>query len=99
MKKLSVTFTVPILATRPTSLRPRSSSMRCSARSFGSARSSAASASSSVGLFPRTSARDRADDNLAVADAHQDFGTGADNLKAAEVEEAKIGGRIDPPQR
>ena len=36
--------TVPISATRPTSLRPRSSSMRCSARSLGSARSSASSA-------------------------------------------------------
>src|SRR5438105_3413511 len=37
---VSVTFTVPIFAMRPTSLRPRSISIRCSARSLGSARSS-----------------------------------------------------------
>ena len=53
MKNWSVTFTVPISATRPTSLRPRSSSIRCSARSFGSASSSSSSALSSCGVAPR----------------------------------------------
>src|SRR5437763_1817036 len=38
----SVTFTEPSSETRPTSLRPRSTSMTCSARSFGSATSSSA---------------------------------------------------------
>ena len=33
----SLTSTLPIAATRPTSLRPRSTSMICSARSLGSA--------------------------------------------------------------
>ena len=53
MAKLSVTRTEPILPTRPTSLRPRSSSIRCSARSLGSASSSASSALSSSGVAPR----------------------------------------------
>ena len=44
---ISVTFTVPVCATRPTSLRPRSISITCSARSFGSASRSAASIASS----------------------------------------------------
>jgi hypothetical protein len=48
--------------------------------------------------FPaRAGAGDRADDHLAVPHAHQDFGTGADNLEVAEVQEAEVGGRIDPP--
>ena len=51
--ELSVTLTLPIAATRPTSLRARSSSMRCSARSFGSASSSASSAWSSSSSAPR----------------------------------------------
>ena len=45
--------TLPISATRPTSFRPRSTSMTCSARSFGSASSSAASSLSSSGVLPR----------------------------------------------
>ena len=45
----STTSTVPGAQTRPRSLRPRSTSMTCSARSFGSASSSAASAASSLG--------------------------------------------------
>ena len=44
---------MPSAATRPTSLRPRSSSIRCSARSFGSASSSASSAWSSSYVVPR----------------------------------------------
>ena len=100
MKKLSVTFTVPILATRPTSLRPRSSSIRCSARSFGSASSSAASAASSARrLAAPARAGDRADAYLAVAHAHQDFRAGDDDLEAAEIEKAEIGRGIDAPQR
>src|SRR3569832_803945 len=44
----STTLTEPVAATRPTSLRPRSISIRCSARSFGSANSSSARRSSSA---------------------------------------------------
>ena len=44
---------MPISATRPTSLRPRSSSIRCSARSLGSASSSSASAGPRAGVAPR----------------------------------------------
>ena len=40
-------------ATRPTSLRARSTSMTCSARSFGSARSSSSRRLSSSGVWPR----------------------------------------------
>ncbi len=47
------TWTVPKSQTRPRSLRPRSTSMTCSARSFSSARSPAASAVSSAGVAPR----------------------------------------------
>ena len=100
MKKLSVTFTVPILATRPTSLRPRSSSIRCSARSLGSASSSVASASSSVGLLPR----DRVPaigriTTLPSRTRTRISGLEHDDLEAAEIEEAEIGRGIDPPQR
>src|SRR3989304_4319698 len=45
--------TVSYLATRPTSLRPRSTSITCSARSFGSASSSSASRWSSSSVAPR----------------------------------------------
>src|SRR3984957_41150 len=47
----------------------------------------------------RPRAGDWADGALAVAHAHQDLGTRADDLEAAEVEKAEIRGRIDPPQR
>ena len=48
----SSTLTVPCSHTRPRSLRPRSTSMRCSARSFSSPRSSLARARSSCSVFP-----------------------------------------------
>ena len=46
-------LTLPISAMRPTSLRPRSTSITCSARSFGSASNSRSSSSSSSGVAPR----------------------------------------------
>src|ERR1700722_562748 len=42
-------------------------------------------------------AGNRADHHFAVAYAHQDFGARADDLKAAEIEEAEIGRGIDAP--
>lgn len=49
----SVTSTVPATLTFERSLRARSTSMRCSARSFGSARSSSARSRSCSGVAPR----------------------------------------------
>ena len=49
----STTSTVPGRQTRPRSLRPRSTSITCSARSLGSASSSVSSAASSAGVAPR----------------------------------------------
>src|SRR5438552_4105764 len=49
----SVTFTEPSSETRPTSLRPRSTSMTCSARSFGSAFSSSSIWWSFASVAPR----------------------------------------------
>ena len=49
----SVTSTVPGTATFDTSFLARSTSIRCSARSFGSASSSSASAASASGVSPR----------------------------------------------
>src|SRR6266568_3655965 len=49
----SDTSTEPIWETRPTSLRPRSTSITCSARSLGSPCISAASRSSSASFLPR----------------------------------------------
>src|ERR1700722_2954429 len=47
------TLTLPNLLTRPTSLRPRSTSITCSARSFSSLSISSARAWSSFSLAPR----------------------------------------------
>ncbi len=48
---------------------------------------------------PRPGACDRSDDNLALAHPHQDFRARANDLEAAEVEKAEVGGWVDPPQR
>ena len=49
----SITSTVPGTHTRPRSLRPRSTSITCSARSLGSSSSSVSSSASSAGSAPR----------------------------------------------
>ncbi len=49
----SLVSTLPYSATRPTSLRPRSTSMTCSARSLSLASSSASRRWSSSGARPR----------------------------------------------
>ena len=100
MKNWSVTLTVPILATRPTSLRPRSSSIRCSARSFGSASSSSSSALSSCGVAPR--GRVPAIGRIVTVPSrtpHQNFRARAGDGEAAEIEEVEKRRRVDPPQR
>ena len=100
MTNFSVTSTLPILATRPTSLRPRSSSIRCSARSFSSARRSAASSCvfDSIPAAPPR-AGDGPDRYLAFARAHQNFGARTDDLEVTEIEVAEEGRRIDAAQR
>ena len=50
-------------------------------------------------LAARPCAGDRADDDLALAHPDQDLRARADDLEAAEVEEAEIRRGIDPPQR
>ena len=100
MKNWSVTLTVPILATRPTSLRPRSSSIRCSARSFGSASSSSSSALSSCGVAPR--GRVPAIGRIVTVPSRtrtRISGLDPGDREAAEVEEVEERRRIDPPQR
>ncbi len=49
----SSTVTVPYRAVRPTSFRPRSTSITCSARSFWSARSSVGERGVLLGVLPR----------------------------------------------
>ena len=53
MVMMSLSSTEPISETRPISFRPRSMSMTCSARSFGSASSPSASSVSSSSVVPR----------------------------------------------
>ena len=50
---LSVTLTSPVLLMRPTSLRPKSISMTCSAISLASLNKSCSLARSSAGVLPR----------------------------------------------
>ena len=84
----------------PTSLRPRSRSIRCSARSFGSARRLSAWAPI---LGRRRAARagagDRPDRHFAVANPDEDLRRRADDLEVLEVEIAQERRRIDPAQR
>ena len=90
----------PTSATRPTSLRPRSISIRCSARSFGSASSSAASRSSSAAVSPRgrvpaigrTSTRPSAEPD-------ERLGRRAGDARLGELEVEHVRRRVDHAQR
>ena len=96
----SVTPTVPIFATRPTSLRPRSSNIRCSASSLGSDSRSAASASSSSRLAPRGRVpRDRPDRHGAVPQPHQDFRARPDDRESVQLQEIHERGGVGAAQR
>ena len=88
------TWTLPGRQTRERSLRPRSTSMMCSARSFSEASSRAASPSPglvepAIGL----SAGARA---LALDER---LGRGADERDAVELEQEEVGGGVDAAQR
>ena len=82
------------------SLRARSTSMTCSARSFGSASNSFSSAASSSGIFAaRTRAGDRADFHLAFLAAHMNFRRRADERKSVQLQQKHVGRRIDGARR
>ncbi len=69
---------VPYSQTRPRSLRPRSTSITCSARSFSSASSSAAMRASSLGIgAARARAGDRPRRDVAPGDRQQRLRAGA----------------------
>ena len=100
MMNCSVTSTLPISATRPTSLRPRSSSIRCSARSLGSASSSAASSRSSAGVAPRR--RVPAMGRMVTLPSRRRTrisGLEPTMAKSAEIQEEQKGRGVQPPQR
>ena len=82
---------MPGAQTRPRSLRPRSTSMTCSARSFGSASSSAASrASSSRGAPARPGAGDRVQPWPAARHLDERLRRGADDVEAVEAEQVHV---------
>ena len=92
------TRTQPVSRTRPTSLRPRSTSITCSARSFGSASRSSAIASSSSGVAPRgrVPAIGRVE-TWRPETRRGALGRRADE-RALEVEEEHVRGRVDHAQ-
>ena len=78
------------------SLRARSTSMTCSARSFGSASSSFSSAAILLRrLAARPGAGDGADFHLSVLAAHVNFRRRADQRKAVQLQQEHVGRRID----
>ena len=99
----STTSTLPGSQTRPRSLRPRSTSIRCSARSLGSASSSSASALSSCGgRAARPGAGDGVDHRPAALDLDQRLGAGADDVEGAvvalEAEQVHVRAGVGGPQ-
>src|SRR5216117_2354055 len=91
----SVTFTDPSSATRPTSLRPRSTSITCSARSFGSFFICRSMARSCASVVPRG----RALLDAVALDAHQDLRRRAHDRRLAQAQEEEVRRRVDRPQR
>ncbi len=95
----SSTSTDPYSHTRPRSLRPRSTSITCSARSLGSASSSSRDPVVVLGARAAgTGARDRAGGDMASADGDQRLGARAGDLEVAEVQEVHVRARIDRAQ-
>ena len=91
---------MPVCATRPTSFRPRSTSITCSAISFGSPRSSVGEPL--VGLprrAPRPRARDRPQRDRVAFLADQDLGRRADHVEVAEIVIEHVRRRIERAQR
>ena len=94
-----LTSTLPYSQTRPRSLRPRSTSIMCSARSFSSASSSASRRASSAASAPRgrVPAIGRVV-TVAAGDRDQRLGARSGDLEVAEVEEVHVRARVDRAQ-
>ena len=96
----SLTCTLPKSQTRPMSLRARSTSMTCSARSLGSASNSFSSALSSSGVCPRRlRAGDGPDFDAAVFATHMNFRRRADQRETLQFEQEHVRRRIDRARR
>ena len=98
LHQLARRATLPYSHTRPRSLRPRSTSITCSARSFSSASSSAA-----IARPRRRAPRGRVPaigrvETCAAVDRQQRLGRGADDLEVLEVEEVHVRRRVDRAQ-
>ena len=93
------TSTLPYSHTRPRSLRPRSTSITCSARSFSSASRSCGDRLVLLGVAAaRARAGDRPRRDAAAGDGDQRLGRGADDLEVLEVEEVHVRRRVDRAQ-
>ena len=91
---------MPNSQTRPRSLRPRSTSITCSARSFSLRFSSSASRrSSSSFVAARARAGDRMRLDAPPFDAHQHLRRRPDDRQAAHADEIHVGRRVHVPQR
>ena len=85
--------------TRPTSLRARSTSITCSARSFGCSISSAAMRRSSLlGAAPAAGAGDRPADDPAVEQLHHRLRRRADERRLGVAQEVHVRRRVDLAQ-
>src|SRR5579862_3115362 len=96
-----VTRTVPARATRPRSLRPRSTSITGSALSLGSRWSASLRRSSSAGgapRGPRPGARDRVGRQQVALDLEQELRAGAAHLERRRPDEEQVGAGVDPAQ-
>ena len=95
----SSTTTLPYSQTRPRSLRPRSTSITCSARSFSSASSSRARSRSLLGGGrARARAGDRPLLRAPARHRHERLGRGARDLEVEEVEEVHVRARVHGAQ-
>ena len=95
------TSTLPYSHTRPRSLRPRSTSITCSARSFSSSSSSCGDPPVLLGTSPRAGACRRSACVLTrrrPADRQQRLGARAGDLEVAEVQEVHVRARVDRAQ-
>jgi len=88
----------PGVATRPTSFRPRSTSITCSAISFSSCSSSYSSSRSSASLMREPGCRDRSIADQSVVDSHQHLGRRTDDLNVTRVEQVHVRRGVEGPQ-
>ncbi len=104
MRMNSVSSTVPGRQTLARSLRARSTSIRCSARSFSSTASSAAKASSASGVAPRgPGSGDGMAEHAAVRHLDERLGRRPDDRDRAAVlplvgEQVHVGRRVQLPE-